>query len=62
MASAVWTLLELIARRVRYGAGSPEGRITGDVGDLYLNRSGGAGTVLYVKESGQRTNTGWIAK
>jgi hypothetical protein len=44
------------------GSGSPNGVIIGNPGNLYLNRSGGAGTTLYVKESGSGTNTGWIAK
>ena len=43
------------------GAGSPEGVVTAPVGSLYTNRSGGAITTLYVKESGVG-NTGWIAK
>lgn len=44
------------------GEGSPEGVITGSPPDIYLNKSGGAGTTLYVKESGIGTNTGWVAK
>lgn len=44
------------------GEGSPEGAVEGNVGDLYINRSGGANTTLYVKESGNGTNTGWVAK
>lgn len=44
------------------GEGSPEAVITANVGDLYINKSGGAGTTLYVKESGNGTNTGWVAK
>lgn len=44
------------------GTGSPEGVTIGNVGDLYINKSGGAGTTLYVKETGNGTNTGWVAK
>lgn len=44
------------------GSGSPNGAVTASPPALYLNRSGGAGTTLYVKESGAATNTGWIAK
>jgi len=44
------------------GAGSPETVVTGSPGDLYSNTSGGAGTTLYVKESGVATNTGWVGK
>ncbi len=43
------------------GTGSPEGVITAPVGHLYLRTDGGAGTTLYVKESGSG-NTGWIGK
>lgn len=44
------------------GAGTPEGAVTGAVGDLFSRTNGGAGTTLYVKESGNNTNTGWVAK
>lgn len=44
------------------GTGSPESVVTGSVGDLYTRTDGGAGTTLYVKESGSATNTGWVAK
>lgn len=43
------------------GTGSPETVVTALVGCLYTNKSGGASTTLYVKESGSG-NTGWIAK
>lgn len=43
------------------GAGSPEGVQTANVGSLYLRNNGGAGTCLYIKESGSG-NTGWVAK
>jgi hypothetical protein len=59
------------SNRVRYlttssvfftsGAGSPEGVLTAPVGSLYTRTNGGAGTTLYVKETGSG-NTGWIAK
>jgi hypothetical protein len=44
------------------GTGSPNAVVTASPGSLYLNLSGGAGTTLYVKESGVGTNTGWVAK
>lgn len=44
------------------GIGSPNGVIIGSPGDVYLNLSGGAGTTLWVKESGTATNTGWVGK
>lgn len=43
------------------GKGSPEGVITGIVGSLYTRTDGGAGTTLYVKESGT-AKVGWVAK
>jgi hypothetical protein len=43
------------------GTGSPEGVVTARPGSIYLNKSGGASTTLYVKESGT-SNTGWVAK
>lgn len=46
---------------IRTGLGSPEGVYFGAVGSLYLRTDGGAGTTLYVKESGTG-NTGWAAK
>jgi len=47
---------------IRTGAGSPNTVVTGNIGDLYLNTTGGASTTLYVKESGAGTNTGWVGK
>lgn len=46
---------------VLQGAGSPEGAVVAPVGTLYLRSDGGAGTTLYVKESGDDEN-GWVAK
>ena len=43
------------------GAGSPEGVVTASTGTLYTSNTGGAGTTLYIKESGTG-NTGWAAK
>ena len=48
-------------RQIRYGAGTPEGVVTGVIGDLFLRTDGGASTTLYVKTSGTG-NTGWTAK
>jgi hypothetical protein len=44
------------------GSGSPEKAISASVGALYLRTDGGAGSTLYVKESGSKTKEGWIAK
>jgi len=41
------------------GAGSPEGVIVGSVGDLWTRTDGVPNDTLYVKESGNATNTGW---
>lgn len=46
---------------IQGGDGSPEGVVTAPVGSLWLRANGGAGTTLYVKESGTG-NTGWVAK
>lgn len=46
---------------IRSGTGTPEGAVTATVGSLFLRTDGGAGTTLYVKESGSG-NTGWVAK
>ena len=43
------------------GAGTPEGVITAGIGSLFLRSDGGAGTSLYVKQSGTG-NTGWVGK
>jgi len=41
--------------------GSPEGILTARIGSTYRNFSGGSGTTFYVKESGDLTDTGWVA-
>jgi hypothetical protein len=43
------------------GAGEPEGVVSAAIGSMYTRTDGGAGTTLYVKESGAG-NTGWVAK
>lgn len=40
---------------------TPEANVTGGVGSLYVNYNGGAGTTLFVKETGTG-NTGWAGK
>lgn len=59
------TLVDTVAATrilAKHGSGSPNGAVTGSVGDLYTRSDGGAGSTLYVKESGAGTNTGWVAK
>ena len=54
--------LELgLGAKIFNGAGTPEGSQTAPIGSMYLRSDGGAGTTLYIKESGAG-NTGWIAK
>ncbi len=43
------------------GSGTPEGVLSGSPCDVYLRTNGAAGTVLYAKETGTATTTGWIA-
>ena len=47
--------------QVLTGTATPEGAVTAPVGSLFLRTDGGAGTTLYVKESGAG-NTGWVGK
>lgn len=42
------------------GSSTPESAVTAGIGSLFLQSDGGAGTSLWVKESGTG-NTGWIA-
>jgi len=61
------TLFDLVAGdgkdvKVLYGYGSPEGVIVASVGAIYMRKDGGAGTSVYIKESGTQTATGWVAK
>lgn len=44
------------------GTGTPEGAITASRGAIFLRTDGGTGTTFYVKETGDATNTGWVAK
>jgi hypothetical protein len=45
----------------RSGLGTPEGVVSAYPGSRFYRTDGGAGTTLYVKESGTG-NTGWVAK
>lgn len=55
-------VIQLGPINIRYGSGSPLGAVTGSPPDLYIRLDGGAGTCLYVKESGTDTTAGWVAK
>jgi hypothetical protein len=43
------------------GTGSPEGKVNGNVGHVFLRTDVGAPATMYLKLSGQNTNTGWMA-
>lgn len=49
-------------RLILTGDGDPNGAVEASPPCLWLRRDGGAGTTLYVKESGVNTDTGWVAK
>lgn len=53
--------LATVLSMLHTGTGSPETVLTAPVGHFYLRTDGGAGTTLYVKESGSG-NTGWVGK
>jgi len=46
---------------IHSGTGTPNGVVTASPGAIYLNISGGAGTTLWVKQTGS-SNTGWVGK
>lgn len=47
---------------VIWGEGSPENVEYGKRGTLYVDFKGGTSTTLYIKESNDEGNSGWIAK
>lgn len=59
--SRLAVLVRQLQGGVLAGTGTPEARVVAPVSTLYRRRDGGAGTSLYVKESGAG-NTGWVAK
>lgn len=50
------------SRKLLWCTGTPLGAVSASVGSIALRLDGGAGTTLYVKESGSGTTTGWVAK
>ena len=44
------------------GLGDPNGKVGGNVGDVFQRLDGGAGATLYVKEAGDGTDAGWVSK
>jgi len=47
---------------IKWGKGSPEGVVTANIGSMFLRRDGGTGSTLYIKESGDGSPSGWVAK
>lgn len=44
------------------GLGDPDNRVMGNVGDVFQRLDGTPGKTFYVKESGNNTVSGWVAK
>lgn len=47
---------------VMVGIGDPTNVVIASPGQIWLRTNGGAGTTLYVKETGVNTSSGWAAK
>lgn len=60
--SAATPIINLNNAAIMSGTGVPNGVVSAQIGSIYLNKSGGAATTLWVKESGAGTNTGWVGK
>lgn len=60
--SSLVSSITLLGTRTQTGSGDPNGVVTANRGTIYLRTDGAAGTTLYVKETGDNTNTGWAAK
>jgi hypothetical protein len=54
--------LDRLNTAVLTGLGSPAGVVVASRGQIYIRTDGGASTSLYVKESGDGTTAGWVAK
>lgn len=57
--------MEEITRQVNLstpiqGSGSPEGVVIASPTQLYMDTAGTASVILYIKQSGVDTDTGWI--
>lgn len=64
LTSNAYRFLDTLVLALNYiptGTGTPEGAYVAGVGTIYLRTDGGAGTTLYVKESGTG-DTGWVEK
>jgi len=49
----------MVSTNIKRGVGSPEGFVTGNIGDMYQRTDGVVGGTIYMKETGSG-NTGWI--
>ncbi len=47
--------------RVFYGYGTPLNIVVANMGSIYMNKSGGANTSVYIKEADNDEATGWVA-
>lgn len=52
---------QLTAPNIKRGSGAPNGVVVGSVGDMYQQTDGANGATLWIKESGNVTNSGWNA-
>ena len=52
----------VLGQMLHMGVGNPNGIVPAPIGAVYFNRAGGAGAALYVKETGEMSDTGWVAK
>jgi hypothetical protein len=50
------------AGRFLLGVGDPDGRVVGNVGDVYQRLDENAAAALYVKQADDNLTTGWVAK
>ena len=48
--------------KIYFGYGTPESAVTANIGSIYMRKDGGANTSVYIKESGNDTPAGWVAK
>jgi hypothetical protein len=44
------------------GLGDPNRKVIGNIGDIFQRLDGTPGSTFYVKETGNSTDTGWVAK
>lgn len=54
-------LIRQLQTYLRFGEGDPEGTVEAPVGALRIRIDGTPGTLLYQKQTGANTDTGWEA-